>query len=134
MDLASELVERQEFFKPITIEEIVIFMMTLIIKRQFPFARLITSARASSVSPSSASYTKTIITQSARVLSQDYFFKHHCRISYGRGLGMSPCIMELTTEDPSILKDHIELYKIIKFRLNWANTEQDIAIQSSKIW
>ena len=43
---------------------------------------------------------------------------YNCRISYVGGLGMSP-----------ILKEHIELYKILKFRLNWANTEQDTAIQ-----
>ena len=42
---------------------------------------------------------------------------------------MSPCIMGLTTQDPYILKEHIELYKILKFRVNWANTEQDAAIQ-----
>ena len=53
----------------------------------------------------------------------------HCRISYGGGLGTSPCIMRLTTQDPYILKEHIELYKILKFRVNWANTEQDTAIQ-----
>ena len=53
----------------------------------------------------------------------------HCRISYREGLGMSPCIMGLTTQDPYILKEHIELYKIPKFRVNWANTEQDRAIQ-----
>ena len=38
---------------------------------------------------------------------------------------MSPCIMGLTTQDLYILKEHIELYKILKFRVNWANTEQD---------
>ena len=42
---------------------------------------------------------------------------------------MSPCIMGLTTQDPYILKEHIELYKILKFRVNWANTEQDAAIR-----
>ena len=42
---------------------------------------------------------------------------------------MSPCIMGLTTQDPYILKEHIELYKILKFRVNWANTEQGAAIQ-----
>ena len=42
---------------------------------------------------------------------------------------MSPCIMGLTTQDPYILKEHIELYRILKFRVNWANTEQDTAIQ-----
>ena len=42
---------------------------------------------------------------------------------------MSSCIMGLTTQDPYILKEHIELYKIVKFRVNWANIEQDTAIQ-----
>ena len=31
-----------------------------------------------------------------------------------------------------ILKEHIELYKILKFRVNWANLEQDTAIQKLK--
>ena len=52
-----------------------------------------------------------------------------CLISYGGGLGMSPCIMGLTTQDPYIQKEHTELYKILKFRVNWANIEQDTAIQ-----
>ena len=42
---------------------------------------------------------------------------------------MSPCIMGLTTQDPYIQKEHTELYKILKFRVNWANIEQDTAIQ-----
>ena len=42
---------------------------------------------------------------------------------------MSPCIKGLTTQDPYILKDHIELYKILKSRVNWANNEEDTAIQ-----
>ena len=54
---------------------------------------------------------------------------HNCRIAYVGALGMSPCIMGLTRQDPYILKEHIELYKILKFRVNWANTEQDRAIQ-----
>ena len=37
---------------------------------------------------------------------------------------MSLCIM-----GPYILKEHIKLYKILKFRVNWANTEQHTAIQ-----
>ena len=46
---------------------------------------------------------------------------------------MSPCIMVvLTTQDPSILKEHTKLYKIFKFRVNWANIEQDTAIQKIK--
>ena len=42
---------------------------------------------------------------------------------------MSPCIMGLTTQDPHIQKEHTELYKILQFRVNWANIEQDTAIQ-----
>ena len=53
----------------------------------------------------------------------------HFRISYCEGLGISPCIMGLTTRNPYILKEDIELYRILKFRVNWANTEQDTAIQ-----
>ena len=45
---------------------------------------------------------------------------------------MSPCIMGLTKQDPYILKEHIKLYKILKFRANWANIEQDTAIQKLK--
>ena len=52
----------------------------------------------------------------------------HCRISYGGGLGTSPRIMGLTTQDPYIPKEHTELYKILKLRVNWANIEQDIHI------
>ena len=37
--------------------------------------------------------------------------------------------MGLTRQDPHIQKEHIELYKILKFRVNWANIEQDTAIQ-----
>ena len=37
--------------------------------------------------------------------------------------------MGLTTQDPYIQKEHTELYKIFKFRANWANIEQDTAIQ-----
>ena len=47
---------------------------------------------------------------------------------------MSPCIMGLGTQDPYILKEHTELYKILKFRVNWANIEQDTAIQNLKVW
>ena len=42
---------------------------------------------------------------------------------------MSPCMMGLTTQDPYILKEHTELYKIHKFRVNWASIVQDTAIQ-----
>ena len=42
---------------------------------------------------------------------------------------MSPCVMGLTTQDPYIQKERTELYKILKFRVNWANIEQDTAIQ-----
>ena len=45
---------------------------------------------------------------------------------------MSPCIMGLTTPDPYILKEHTEHYKILKFRVSWANIEQDTAIQKLK--
>ena len=45
---------------------------------------------------------------------------------------MSPCIMGLTTQDRYILKEHTELYKILKFRVNWANIEKDTAIQKFK--
>ena len=45
---------------------------------------------------------------------------------------MSPCIIGLTTQNPYILKEHIELYRILKFRVNWANIEQDTAIQKLK--
>ena len=45
---------------------------------------------------------------------------------------MSLCIMGLTTQDPYIQKEHTELYKILKFRVNWANIEQDRAIQKLK--
>ena len=46
---------------------------------------------------------------------------------------MSPCIIELKTQDPYILKEHTKFYKILKFCVNWANTEQDTAIQNLKI-
>ena len=45
---------------------------------------------------------------------------------------MSPCIMGLTTKDPYIQKEHPKLYKILKFHVNWANIEQDVAIQKLK--
>ena len=54
---------------------------------------------------------------------------YNCLISYGGDLGMSPCIMGLTIQDPYIQKQHTELYKILKFRVNWANIKQDRAIQ-----
>ena len=37
--------------------------------------------------------------------------------------------MGLTPQDPHIHKEYTELYKILKFRVNWANIEQDTAIQ-----
>ena len=40
--------------------------------------------------------------------------------------------MGLTTQDPYIPKEHTELYRILKFRVNWANVEQDTAIQKLK--
>ena len=36
--------------------------------------------------------------------------------------------MGLSTQDPYIQKEQNELYKILKFRVNWANIEQDTAI------
>ena len=45
----------------------------------------------------------------------------HWQISYGGGLGTSPCIMGLTTQDPYIQKEHTK-----------ANIEQDTAIQNLK--
>ena len=45
---------------------------------------------------------------------------------------MSPCNMGLTTQDLYIQKKHTDLYKNVKFRVNWANTEQDTAIQKLK--
>lgn len=33
--------------------------------------------------------------------------------------------MGLSTQDLYIQKEHNELYKILKFRVNWANIEQD---------
>ena len=45
---------------------------------------------------------------------------------------MSPRIMGLTTQNPYILREHIELYKILKFRVNWAKIKQDTAIQKLK--
>ena len=53
----------------------------------------------------------------------------YCQISYREGLGMSLFIMGLTTKDPHIQKEHTELYKILKFRVDWANIEQYTAIQ-----
>ena len=53
----------------------------------------------------------------------------NCWFSYGGGLGTSLCTMELTTQGPYKQKEHTELYKILKFRVNTANTEQDTAIQ-----
>ena len=53
----------------------------------------------------------------------------HCRISYRESLGMSQSIMGLTTQAPYIQKEHTELNKILKFRVNWANIEQDTAVQ-----
>ena len=42
---------------------------------------------------------------------------------------MSSCIMGLRTQDPHIQKEHIDLYRILKFRVNWAHIEQGTAIQ-----
>ena len=54
---------------------------------------------------------------------------YHCRISFREGLSTSPCVMGLSTQDLYIQKEHDKLYKILKFRVNWANIEQDTAIQ-----
>ena len=40
--------------------------------------------------------------------------------------------MGLTVQDPYIQKEHTELYKIVKVRVNCANIEQDTAIQKRK--
>ena len=48
------------------------------------------------------------------------------------GLGTSLCIMGLSTQDPYIQKEHTKVYKILKFRINWANIEQGTAIQNLK--
>ena len=53
---------------------------------------------------------------------------YHCRISFREGLGTSLCVMGLSTQEPYIQKEQNELYKILKFRVNWANIEQDTAI------
>ena len=45
---------------------------------------------------------------------------------------MSQGIMGLTTQDPYIQKEHTKPYKILKFRVNWANIKQDTAIQKLK--
>ena len=42
------------------------------------------------------------------------------------------CIMGLSTQDPYIQKEHTKLYKLLKFRINWANIEQDTATQNLK--
>ena len=60
---------------------------------------------------------------------RDCGWRRYCRISYREGLGTSPCVMGLTTQDSHNQKEHTELYKILKFRVNWANIEQDTAIQ-----
>ena len=52
----------------------------------------------------------------------------HCLISYREGLGTSLYIMELATIDPHSLKEHAEIYKILKFGVNRANSKQDTAI------
>ena len=37
--------------------------------------------------------------------------------------------MGLTTQNPYLLKEHTALCKMLKFRVNWTNIEQDTAIQ-----
>ena len=41
--------------------------------------------------------------------------------------------MGLSTQDPYIQNEHTKLYKILKFRINWANIEQDAATQNLKL-
>ena len=71
-------------------------------------------------------YTAAMIYHIRQLMSK---MTQYCRISYVGGLGTSLCIMGLTTQDPYIQKEHAELYKIPKFRVNWANIEQDTVIQ-----
>ena len=40
--------------------------------------------------------------------------------------------MGLSTQDLYIQKEHTKVYKILKFRINWANIEQGTAIQNLK--
>ena len=40
--------------------------------------------------------------------------------------------MGLSTQDPDIQKEHTKLYKILRIRINWVNTEQDTATQNLK--
>ena len=74
-------------------------------------------------SVSTATIVKTRLGSSERVRTRLFT----CQISYREGLGMSPSIMGLTAQDPYIQKEHTELYKVLKFRVNWANIEQDTA-------
>ena len=46
---------------------------------------------------------------------------HHCLISSREGLGRSLEIMELATIDPHSQKEHTEIHKISKFRVNQAS-------------
>ena len=84
------------------------------------------------VSPHTINHCYTTFTGRTSRMSRVKPSTGHCQISYREGLGMSPCIMGLTKQDPYILKEHIKLYKILKFRANWANIEQDTAIQKLK--
>ena len=45
----------------------------------------------------------------------------HCLVSNREGLGTSLEIMELATIDPHSQKEHIEIHKIPKFRVNQAS-------------
>ena len=51
-------------------------------------------------------------------------------ISNPRGVGMSLYIMGLSTQDPQAQKEHIKLYKIIKFGVYCANNKGVTEFQS----
>ena len=54
---------------------------------------------------------------------------YYCRISFREGLGTSWCVLGISTQDLYIQKERNKRYKLLKFRVNWANIEQDTAIQ-----
>ena len=45
------------------------------------------------------------------------------------GPGYESMYYGINNTRPCIQKEHTELYKILKFRVNWANIEQDTAIR-----
>ena len=61
-----------------------------------------------------------VLLQVARLIS--------CLISNRVGLGTSPCILGLLTQDRHIEKGRIELYKILKFGVFQVNVKRDTAI------